>query len=200
MTCLGGLIALAAYLVWPTWERTLAFPTLAQMLEAYRAYFEAVAEAHLQGKPQNETKLNRVRLAARLARSNMEASAERLRAEPATRPEQTRLLTAMLANSHRFVRATMALEVVPIGTAPVHEELRLFARDVAKTLDLLAAALRGEEFAARHLPDLREDHHRLVQTADSEMVRYSLVIEETDRMTNSLNTLREQVLQWERMQ
>jgi len=200
MTFLGGLIALAAYLAWPTWERTRAFPTLAQMLEAYRAYFHAVAEAHLQGKPQNESELNRLRTAARLARSNMEASAERLRAEPATRPEQIRLLTAMLANSHRFVRATMALEVVPVGTAPFREEFRLFARDVEKTLYLLAAALRGQEFVARGLPDLREDHHRLVHSADSELVRYSLVNEETDRMTNSLNTLRDQVLQWKRMQ
>jgi len=32
------------------------------------------------------------------------------------------------------------------------------------------------------------------------MIRYALVNEETDRMTNSLNTLREQVLQWERLQ
>jgi uncharacterized membrane protein YccC len=201
MTCLGGLIALAAYLVWPTWERTRAFQMLAKMLEAYRAYFHAVAEIHLQCKPQNETELNRLRLAARLARSNMEASADRLRAEPGTRPEQLSLLTAMLVNSHRFVRATMALEVVPVGTEPVYEEFRVFARDVEKTLEQLATALRGEKVVARHLlPNLREDHHRLVNSADSEMIRYALMYEETDRMTNSLNTLREQVLQWERLQ
>ena len=44
-----GLIAPAAYLVWPTWERTQAFRILAQMLDAYRAYFHAVAEAHFEG-------------------------------------------------------------------------------------------------------------------------------------------------------
>jgi uncharacterized membrane protein YccC len=169
------------------------------MLEGYRAYFHAVAEAHLQCKPQNETELNRVRLAARLARSNMEASADRLRAEPGTRPDQISLLTEMLVNSHRFVRATMALEAVPVGTAPVNEEFLVFARDVEKTLEQLAKALRGEKVVARHLPDLREGHHRLVDSADSEMIRYALVNEETDRMTNSLNTLREQVLQWERL-
>jgi uncharacterized membrane protein YccC len=200
MTCLGGLIALAAYLVWPTWERTRVFQMLAEMLDAYRAYFHAVVEAHLRCKPQNETELNRVRLAARLARSNMEASADRLRAEPGTRPDQINLLTEMLVNSHRFVRATMALEAVPVGTAPVNEEFLVFARDVEKTLEQLAKALGGEKVVARHLPDLREDHHRLVDSANSEMVRYALVNEETDRMTNSLNTLREQVLQWQRLQ
>jgi uncharacterized membrane protein YccC len=200
MTCLGGIIALAAYLVWPTWERTRVFQMLAQMLDAYRAYFHAVAEAHLQCKPQNETELNRVRLAARLARSNMEASADRLRAEPGVDPEQISLLTAMLVNSHRFVRATMALEVVPVAAEPVYEEFRVFAHDVEKTLEQMATALRGGKVVARHLPDLREDHRRLLDSANSEMIRYALVNEETDRMTNSLNTLREQVLQWERLQ
>lgn len=200
MTCLGGLIALAAYLVWPTWERTRVGQVLAQMLEAYRAYFHAVAEAHLQGNSRNEAELNRVRLAARLARSNMEASADRLRAEPGTRLEQIDLLTAMLANSYRFVRAVMALEAVPVGAEPVREEFRDFARDVESTIELLAAALRGEKLVVRDLPDLREDHLRLVRSANSEMSRYALVNEETDRMTNSSNTLREQVLQWERLQ
>ncbi len=198
MTGLGGLIALGAYLVWPTWERTRVGPVLAQMLVAYRAYSNAVTEAHLQPNSRNEAELNRVRLAARLARSNMEASAERLRAEPGTRPEQVDLLTAMLANSYRFVRAVMALEAVPVGAEPVHEEFRDFADNVDKTLELLAAALRGEKLVVRDLPDLREDHHRLTRSANSGMTRYTLVMEETDRMTNSLNTLREQVLQWKR--
>ena len=48
----------------------------------------------------------------------------------------------------------------------------------------------------RDLPDLREDHHRLVSSAASHISRYELVNEETDRMTNSLNTLAEQVAHW----
>ena len=199
LTCIGGLIALAAYLVWPTWERTQVGQVLAQMLEAYREYFNAVAEAHRQANSRNEAELNRTRLAARLARSNMEASAERLRAEPGTAPEQIDLLTAMLANSYRFVRAVMALEAVPVGVEPVPQEFRDFASAVDKTLARLAAALREEELAVQDLPDLREDHHRLLSAAHSEMTRYALVSEETDRMTNSLNTLREQVAQWERL-
>ncbi len=198
MTGLGGVIALAAYLAWPTWERTRVGQVLAQMLEAYRAYFHAVVEAHGLGSSRNEGELNRVRLAGRLARSNMEASADRMRAEPGTSLAQIDLLTAMLANSHRFVRAVMALEAVP-GKEPVRAEFREFARDVEKTLELLAAALRGKKLVVRDLPELREDHRRLVRAAKSEMVRYALVNEETDRMTNSLNTLRDQVLQWERV-
>jgi hypothetical protein len=71
---------------------------------------------------------------------------------------------------------------------------------VDKTLELLAAALRGEKLVVRELLDLREDHHRLIRSANSEMFRFALVNEETDRMTNSLNTQRDQVLHWERLQ
>jgi len=192
------VIALVAYLIWPTWERTLVAPTLAEMLESYRQYFHAAVEAHLPGNRRNEAELDRLRMAARVARTNMDASADRLRAEPGTLPEKMQLLTATLANCHRFVRAIMALEVVPIGTEPTRREFLEFARDVEKTVEVLCAALRGEKVSFRNLPDLREDHHRLVGAASSEIVRYALVNEETDRITNSLNTLREQIVQWNR--
>ena len=45
MTCLGGLIALVTYLVWPTWERTQAAQLLARMLASYRRYFNSVTAA-----------------------------------------------------------------------------------------------------------------------------------------------------------
>ena len=198
MTCIGGVIALVAYLIWPTWERTLIGPTLAEMLESYRQYFHAVVEAHLPGNPRDETGLDQLRMAARVARTNMDASADRLRAEPGTLPEKMQLLTAMLANCHRFVRAIMALEVVPIGAEPARREFVDFAGDVEKTVQALSAALRGGKTSFRTLPDLREDYHRLVGAASSEIVRYALVNEEADRITNSLNTLREQIVQWNR--
>jgi len=43
-------------------------------------------------------------------------------------------------------------------------------------------------------PDLREDHRVLVQSGDQKIERYALVNVETDRIVNSLNTLREQVI------
>jgi hypothetical protein len=92
------------------------------------------------------------------------------------------------------------LEAVPVGAEPVREEFRDFAHDVDKTLELLVEALRGEKLVVRELPDLREDHHRLIRSANSEMFRFALVNEETDRMTNSLNTQRDEVLHWERLQ
>ncbi len=196
MTILGGLIALATFALWPTWERSQAPEMLAQLLEAYRHYFGTLAKARMDGRAPDEAELGPVRIAARLARSNMEASFERLRVEPATRSEVTSLVAAIMANSHRFVRAIMALEVVSPELAPARPEFRVFSADVDRMLDALIRALRGDTSSLRDLPDLREDHHRLVSSAASHISRYELVNEETDRMTNSLNTLAEQVAHW----
>jgi uncharacterized membrane protein YccC len=199
MTCIGGIIALIAYLVWPTWERFQVGNVMADMVDAYRDYFHAVVESNLHSNSDSDARLNRTRLNARLARSNMEASADRLRAEPGTAPEKTFLLTAMLANSHRFVRAVMALEAVPAGPDPVRQEFIDFGRDVQRVMEQISASLRGRKACLRNLPDLREDHHRLLNTGNSATARYALVNEETDRITNSLNTLVEQALKFERL-
>jgi hypothetical protein len=41
---------------------------------------------------------------------------------------------------------------------------------------------------------LREDHHALVAEGGAGTLRYELVNVETDRITNSLNTLSEQIV------
>ncbi len=64
------------------------------------------------------------------------------------------------------------------------------------TLHSLAGALRGSPLGRSDLPDLREDHHALVHSGDPAAERYALVNVETDRMTNSLKTLRDELLKW----
>ena len=91
----------------------------------------------------------------------------------------------------------MALEAGWLHTAavPARTAFRTFAADVEKTLDLLAAALRGTRVQLKEFPDLREDHHVLLQSGDQKIERYALVNVEADRIVNSLNTLREQVME-----
>ena len=196
MTFLGGVIALATYMLWPTREGDQAPEMLARLVEAYRKYFDALARGRLAGQKTTESELGHIRMAARLARSNMEASFERLLAEPGPNPDEISLLAALLANSHRFVRAIMAIEVVSPEAAPARPEFRVFASDVSFTLDALVRLLRGEHNALHDRPDLREDHHRIVSSEQSNTSRYALINEETDRMTNSLNTLAEQIEAW----
>ena len=105
-------------------------------------------------------------------------------------------LDSVLANSHRLVHAFMSLEAGLIRSRPVPARVafRPFAADVDLTLDRLAAALRGAAVRPEELPDLREDHHALVASGDPNVERYALVNVETDRVTNSLNTLAGEIL------
>jgi hypothetical protein len=82
--------------------------------------------------------------------------------------------------------------------SPTRAEFGVFAEDVEKTLELLAKMLRGEKARTKDLPDLREDHRRLLQAGDARTEQYALVNVEADRITNSLSTPREQVTEWVR--
>jgi hypothetical protein len=92
----------------------------------------------------------------------------------------------------------MALEAGLFRSQPVpaREAFRTFANHVDLTLYLLSAALRGSSARLEKLPDLREDHYQLVHSGDAHVDRYALVNVETDRVTNSLNTLSEETRRW----
>lgn len=191
----GGALALIAYGLWPSWERHRVNEHVARLLDAYRDYFHAIMQAYLDPAMAAHP-LDAARQSARLARSNLTASVDRLSAEP----YRFRLmaLTDMLASSHRLVHALMALEAGLYRSkfAPPREAFRKFGDDVEKTLYFLAASLRGTELHPGDLPDLREDHHALLAESHGREARYALVNIETDRITNSLNTLREQITSW----
>ena len=197
-TAAGGVIALAAYWLWPTWERTQVPEFLARMLDAYRDHFRALRESYQNPDKPSASALDRTRLAARLARSNLEASIDRLFAEPGTSPANVRALSGILASSHRLVHALMALEAGLVSSHPVPPRAAFhpYANDVELTLYYLSAALRGSPLRRAELPDLREAHHALVSSGDALTERYALVNVETDRITNSLNTLSEELLAW----
>jgi uncharacterized membrane protein YccC len=201
-TIAGGLLALAAYAVWPTWERRQVGEMMARLLDAYRAYFSVVVEERTNSDGARTTdRLDKARLAARLARTNAVSSVDRMRAEPGTRAEEIALLTGMLASSHRFAHAVMSVEagIQPAARPAARPEFRKFAGDVAATLEKLAAELRRVHPPHQKWPDLREGHRCLIHSPAEESEQYALVNVEADRMTNSLNTLREEVEQWRRL-
>ena len=196
-TMIGGAIALIAYAAWPTWERHQVADAMAQMLDKFRAYFHELDGSYRRNDPYAAA-LDRARVAGRLARTNLEASIERAMGEPGISAERVSLLKAMLASSHRLAYALLALEAGIAGSswAPPRDAFGPFARDVELTLYHLASALRGSRIEASALPDLREDHHALIHSSDSQTDRYALVNVETDRITNSLNTLSGEILNW----
>lgn len=188
VTLAGGVLALSAYALWPTWERTQLPESMARLLDAYRGHLNSLV------RPASPGSRDRARQAARLARSNLEASLDRFANEPGCTPSQVNLWTAMLASSHRVAHALMGLEA-SIETGLEAEksrpgpELVAFTNGVEITLHSLAGALRGSPLCRQELPDLRA---RQIAFAGTSV--YPLVIGESDRLTNSVNTLAEQIL------
>jgi uncharacterized membrane protein YccC len=196
-TAVGGAIALGAYAMWPTWERRQIRETVARMLDAYREYFQLIQRSYARGRALTAD-LDRRRLEARLARSNVEAALERMQAEPGTTGELRATLSGFLADSHRMVHAMMALEAGLSASrpAPARAAFVPFAQAVEVTLHSLAAALRGSPLEVEELPDLRRKHDELAGSGDPLTERYALVNLETDRITNSLNTLSLEIVKW----
>lgn len=197
-TAAGGLFALVAYALWPTWERSQVSDVLAEMIDRMRDYFRVVATAFEAQYENVEARLDETRDEWRKARSNAEASVDRFSSEPGVDPEKLDALTSILASSHAFARMTMGLEAglaqKTIRTVP--PEFEGFAHDVDFTLYFLSAALRGSHAASETLPQLREDHRRLAEAYERNQITDDYVLVETDRLTVSLNTLREQVIRY----
>jgi uncharacterized membrane protein YccC len=198
-TVAGGLLALLAYWLWPTWERTRVSERIAQLLDAYRSYLNELSHAAA-GESVTTRQLEPARRAARVARASLENSIDRLSAEPGTTREQMDGLNAIVASSHRFIHAAMALDAMVsqgsmLSKVPGWEK---FASNVEKTLSLLASALRGARTMPRDFPDLREEHRMLVKERSSTASPFDAINVEADRMTNSVNTLAEQIMQWVR--
>jgi len=151
-TLAGGLIAMLAYWLWPTWERTQVSVALAGMLDAYRAYFRAVTECYGNPDTRSPVQLDRTRLDARLARSNLEASVARMTAEPGTPSPGLMVMSAILANSHRLIHRHDVARgwFDPSSPAPARAATRAFAKDVDLTFVL----------SVRCTPRLQDRHRR----------------------------------------
>ncbi len=126
-TLLGGAIAVVAYLLWPTWESRLVGPQLADLLEAQADYSGAVLGVFVDPAGADRRRLGELRSAARRARSNAEASLDRMTAEPprAARsvPISPRHATSVLAAARRFALAVLTLhsDLPPVDFVPVPE-------------------------------------------------------------------------------
>jgi uncharacterized membrane protein YccC len=193
-TAIGGALALVAYAIWPTWEKTQVGPTLAEMIDRYRDYFDAVIQAY----GGSSVNVGAARIAARLARSNAEGSVDRMVAEPGVTQPQIATLGAMMASSHAFVHAIMAMESGLYHTKPVpiRTATREFAIEVVDALGTVSKWLRGRDDPAAHIPDLRAAHTGILKSPVSPSERYTLIDRETDRVTTSVNTLVEQARRW----
>ncbi|HEU5265189.1 MAG TPA: FUSC family protein [Jatrophihabitans sp.] len=191
-TLVGGALAVLAMLVLPGWERSFVRTRLAALLGAYRTYTLVLAQ------PQTErAEVQAARAASRLARTNAQASVDRARAEPVHSTEEIELGNTVLAHSHRFIHAMMAIDAVRVsvreaGSVP---QLPAFLRAAADALGVLQAAVGSGNRPAGPRRALRPLQHELAATVERDPGRVggianaAIIIDATDRVANSLDTL-----------
>jgi uncharacterized membrane protein YccC len=188
-TLLGSVLALAAYLAWPTWEGRRANIALAKLIESYRAHIRAVLGNDIPA-------LHETRTSARAARTGVLASLERLQAEPkrAQAREELASTESFLANAHRLIRTSLSLEAVlrDVGSLPALPELAEFSIQVDRALAAIAAALRDDAPLQPHSP--RAAERRLAEALEKDPVLAhsptGLALADTcDRIADSVDAL-----------
>lgn len=185
-TAIAGVLALCAYVAWPTWTATEARPALAAILEAQSRYVGSLLAAYATPSRPDLKELDDIRASARLARSNAEAVVERMLTEPRSHDTITpRTAVGIVGAIRRNALATLSLhaglERDGRGALPGIREL---ASQAASSLMTLATAVR-ERLVPPRLPLLRHTQLALAAAAND------VVSDETDLIVDSIDTIAE---------
>ncbi|MFJ1787028.1 FUSC family protein [Streptomyces anulatus] len=126
-TAVGLTLALAAYLIWPTWERAQAGEEFTELIDAERRWLACLLNAHVDPSAFDRPRLRKARLEARRRQDNAEAGLERTLSEPLRVRFDTHTATAILEASNRRA-ATMYVLLAHLhqSTSPrPHPEIEL---------------------------------------------------------------------------
>lgn len=185
-TALGSGMALLAYVAWPSWERHRARSAFSEMLCAYADYLDALV------KPADGGTRHEVRMATRTARTNAQASLDRMRAEPGTPPLLMELAETLYANGNRLARTAMSLEsLIDVAEVPVAwAHVGPFIHEAAVALRAQGEALTRTEAIAMP-PRLREHQRILVEALSRKKDRElaEAIGRLTDRLTDNVDTI-----------
>ncbi len=166
-TLIGGAIAIAAYLIWPTWEASTLQAATASRFETASSFLAAVLEVYLEPKALDRAALARLAAATRRAQSSVTASLERAAGEPARIRSDVAHYAGALAAGRRIVAGTHAL-ASHLQDAQAQVAVPAAAVIIGQLGDAMAELVRavraGEQPAP--LPDLRQSQrHLAAQTA-----------------------------------
>ena len=166
-TGIGAALALAGYLLWPSWEGESAQQKLARLFETQAAFTSLVLRAYVRPGPVDLTAIRASARAARRARADAEASADRLADEPPQPPLTTRLAYGLTGIGRRLAHASLTLEAALENPArardqppPAQQARRAkvvdqFADGVEAAARVVAGSLRSLRPPA-DMPPLRE--------------------------------------------
>jgi uncharacterized membrane protein YccC len=110
-TLLGGALAMAGYLLFPTWARRRTRPLLADFIDAQREFATALLAAYADPSHADPRRLADIRTRAWKIRTDLETSVDRARAEP-RQPHtiDTDRALAILSATQSLALTNMALE------------------------------------------------------------------------------------------
>lgn len=161
-TTIGGVLALLAYLLWPTWESSQLPVKAADRLAALRAYLLAVLDACKDPATFQPSRLQKLRLESRLNRSNAEASLAAARKEP--HRADTKIIEGVLQSADDISYTCLVLEgsMLNMPTRAPLPELTPFIDAVNRSLKAIELAIRGGQLV-EPLPDLSTPLSQLEQ-------------------------------------
>jgi len=185
-TVIAGVLALCAYVAWPTWTATEVRPALAAALEAQSRYMGSLLAAYAPASRPDLKALDEIRASARLARSNSEAVVERMLTEPRSRDAMTRrAAVGIVAAIRRSALAALSLHAgLDRDMRAAVPDIEDLALRVSSSLLTLATAMR-ERSAPPQLTALRGGH--VAEATGSN----AAVRDETDLIVDSIETIAE---------
>ncbi len=163
-TALGTGLAILAYLLWPTWEGTSAAEKFARLFLAQGRYASALLGAYTRPGKTEGGGLGQLRITARRARIDAEASADRLAGEPDHPPITASTARALESAGHRIAQALVALGAVVtehhaagraavVPDADLQNALDRLADGVTEATSQLSAALHAARAKGPEPPD-----------------------------------------------
>jgi len=190
-TFTGAAIALAAYIVWPTWLGASAQHDFAALMEAHREYATALLREVGQAGSVGASRLRALQAAARRARSDAEAAAARLADEPAHPPLTPEFAGLLVATVVRLAHAELALHA--LVDSPAQDSGRLngtahvdrVSLAVATAMTSIVTALRNLK-APPSTPSLRPLYAELIAAPE---VHATALADITDRLVDATDAL-----------
>lgn len=192
-TLVGGTLGLLAYALWPTWSYVSARQSLADLVEAERAYVRAVLAVIADGRRADDQEMRSLSRRVRLTRTTTEANVARSLSEPATRRIDADQSQGSLAAARRLVLAAhvLRLDAQEDRGRRALPGLEPLAADLDSLLGTVDATLRAGPDLPAHppaLPDLRADYEALERAAPDDADSATVLIE-LDEIVDSANGL-----------
>jgi uncharacterized membrane protein YccC len=194
-TGLGTGLALLAYVLWPTWERTGVSEKFARLFQAQCRFAALMLNAYSRPPGEELARARAAKLTARRARGDAENAADRLNDEPERPPMTHALAQALVSCGHRGAMAALAVEAAvrqrqtdlssteQPGPDAIQPRLDQLAEAVRQAGTQLAEALHRMGPPGR-LPPLRELQSAIRAGNGDSLALYAA----TDGLVDALNT------------